>query len=68
MNTTTKLHTSHDDSLWKAPARPIEVEPWLFALAVVAVVLAIGSWQPHPKAGPSGPSDQATLAAAPART
>lgn len=71
MNTitiTNTIHSAHANSAWKAPARHIEVEPWIFAGLVVAVVLAIGSWQPQPKAAPDSPSDQTTLASAPARS
>lgn len=68
MNTTTHPQISHDDRLWKAPARPIEVEPWLFVVAVVVIVLAVGSWHQQSNDVPSSPGDQTNLAQAPARS
>lgn len=66
MNASTDLQSQRPTPSWQAPPRAIEAEPWLFAALLVAVVLAIGAWQPEPKAAPSSPADQ-SLASAPVR-
>lgn len=65
LNTTTHPQINLDDVTWKAPTRSIEVEPWLFAVAVVAIVIAVGSWQQRTHSEPSNTHAPTTLAQAP---